>query len=85
VSFDIIDDIAGGKVGAATYADAAAVISALPTSVTAHNGEITVPVTGWEDTDNYDAETAGYYTFTAILGDLPEGVSNTDNKTATVK
>jgi uncharacterized repeat protein (TIGR02543 family) len=82
--FDIIPDIDGGKVGAATYADANEVIATLPTSVTAHGGDITVPVTGWENTD-YDPNTPGWYTFTAILGDLPKWVTNTDSKTATVK
>ena len=85
VSFDTIPYIDGGKVSAATYADAVAVIAVLPTSVKANAGTITVPVTGWEDTDNYDPDTSGWYTFTAILGDLPEGVTNTNNETAIVK
>lgn len=60
------------------YADADAVIAALPTEieVTLVDGsKVDVPVT-WVDTDTYDAGTAGDYTFTATWGEVPEGANN---------
>jgi hypothetical protein len=84
-AFDAIADVDGGTTVAPTYADAAAVIAALPTSVTANGATITVPVTTWADTDTFNPAAAGKYTFTAILGDLPSGVLNTGNYTATVE
>ena len=88
IEFDDIPNIAGGKVGAATYADAAAVKAALPVTVTAafENGTVaTVPVTAWVDTDTYNAGVAASYTFTATLGDLPLPFANTVVATATVE
>ena len=84
-AFDAIADKDGGKVGAATYADAAAVIAALPTDVTANSNAVTVPVTTWVDTDSYDPAVAGSYTFTATLGAIPAGFANTGGYTATVE
>jgi hypothetical protein len=74
-----------GTAGAATYADAAAVQAILPANVTANSGAVTVPVTSWTDTDSYDPNTAGSYTFTAVLGDIPAGYVNTGSHTATVE
>ena len=42
-AFDAIPDVSAGVAGSATYADAAAVILALPTTVTANTGAVTVP------------------------------------------
>ncbi|WP_236285710.1 InlB B-repeat-containing protein, partial [Paenibacillus allorhizoplanae] len=86
-AFDAIGSISAGTAGAASYANAGEVSAALLTShatVTADGGTITVPVTGWEDTDSYNASVAGSYTFTATLGSLPANTTNTDNLTATV-
>jgi hypothetical protein len=44
-AFDAIADVAAGTAGSAAYADAAAVIAALPTTVTANSNAVTVPVT----------------------------------------
>jgi hypothetical protein len=54
-------------------------------TVTADGGVITVPVTAWIDTDNYNASVAGSYTFTATLGSLPANTTNTIGLTATVE
>ena len=43
-----------------------------PTTVTglSSSGDVVFPVQSWENTDNYTAEaSAGYYTFTAVLGE----------------
>ena len=82
--FDNIPDRSAGTVGNVIYADAAAVTAALPSNVTANGGVISVPVTGWENLDNYNSAVAGTYSFRAILGAIPAGYSNT-GKTATVK
>jgi hypothetical protein len=84
-AFDAIANVDAGKAGSATYADAAAVIAALPENVTANSDTIEVPVTTWVDTDTYSASTAGSYTFTATLGTLPNGVYNPDSKGITVE
>jgi len=85
-SFDAILDVDGGAAGAgAIYADAAAVIAALPLTATASPGAVVVPVTTWVDTDTYDVNTAGSYTFTATLGAIPPGYANTGGFTATVE
>ncbi|CAH1218171.1 hypothetical protein PAECIP111891_04706 [Paenibacillus allorhizoplanae] len=87
-AFDAIGDVAAGTAGAASYANAGEVTTALlasHASVTADGGTITVPVTAWEDTDSYNPFVAGRYTFTAILGSLPANTTNTDNVTATVE
>jgi hypothetical protein len=83
--------LAAGTVSATIYADDAAVIAALSaqfpsvTALTADGGEVPVPVNGWEDTDTYDPATAGSYTFTATLGDIPAGYANPANLTATAE
>jgi hypothetical protein len=80
--------IDGGVAGAASYADAAAVIAHLNgnhASVTANDGEVSVPVTEWAETDAYDPATAGSYTFTATLGEIPEGYANPGGLTATAE
>jgi uncharacterized repeat protein (TIGR02543 family) len=82
-SFDAIADIAAGPVGSAM--DAAAVIKALPDTVKANGTTVTIPVSAWTDTDGYDPSTAGSYTFTATLGELPEGYLNDSNLTASVE
>jgi hypothetical protein len=87
-AFDAIGDVAAGTAGAATFANASEVTTALLTShaiVTADGGTITVPVTAWLDTDSYNASGAGSYTFTATLGSLPANTINTDNLTATIE
>jgi hypothetical protein len=84
-SFDEIPVVNGGTELAPVYADAAAVIAALPTSVTAYDGQITVPVASWADTDTFNPTVPGYYTFTATLGALPEGVTNLGGIVPTVE
>jgi hypothetical protein len=84
-AFDSIADVNAGTAGAASYADAAAVQAVLPDSVTANAGAVTVPVTAWEDTDLYDPAAAGSYTFTAVLGTIPDGYANTGGSTATAE
>ena len=76
-SFVAISNVEAGPAGSATYANAAAVIADLPISVTSVP-TATVPVTTWVDTDTYDPSIAGSYTFTATLGTLPSGFTNTD-------
>ncbi len=84
-SMDVIDDFEAGIIGSVPFADAASVILALPTSVTANTGLITIPVTGWDDTDTFNPAVAGSYTFTAILGTLPDGIENPSSLTATIE
>ena len=83
--FDAIANVNAGTAGSATYADAAAVIAALPSGVKANSNAVTVPVTTWTDTDGYNPNVAGSYTFTATLGAIPEGYANTGSHTATVE
>jgi surface protein len=84
-SFDPISNINGGYVGGATYLTSEEVIANLPSSVNANEGEVSVPVTTWTDDDTYNPDTAGSYTFTAVLGEIPEGYQNTEGYTATVE
>jgi len=84
-AFDAITDVNAGSAGEATYSDAASVQAVLPAEVTANVGTVTVPVTAWEDTDSYNSNEAGSYTFTAVLGTIPEGYANTGGYTATVE
>jgi hypothetical protein len=84
-AFDEIADIAGGTVAVPVYADANAVIAALPDTVLGNTGSVAVPVTTWVNTDNYNPAVAGSYTFTATLGDIPAGYANTAAVTATVE
>ena len=65
------------------YADALAVIAALPTEIAVTLVDETVkdiPLT-WTDTDAYDAAIAADYTFTATWGAMPAGADN-DNDLA---
>ncbi|MBV1757790.1 MAG: S-layer homology domain-containing protein, partial [Dethiosulfatibacter sp.] len=74
-------DIANNNV---QYQTANEVVSALPTDITVtleDGSTASVPVS-WTDTDNYDAITAGNYTFTATWGTLPSGVDNDDDISA---
>lgn len=82
-SFDTIAAIDAGSAGNAM--DAAAVIALLPSTVKANGTTVTIPVSAWTDTDGYNPSTAGSYTFTATLGELPEGYLNDSNLTATVE
>ena len=88
-AFDDIPDIDGGKAGDLTYADGDAVIAILPDFVTAtfDNGLIaTVPVTTWTNSDSYgSSSTAGKYTFTATLGDIPLPFTVAKNVNASVE
>jgi uncharacterized protein YjdB len=68
-------DVANGNV---QYADALAVIAALPSQIAvtlADTSVKNVPLT-WADTDTYDAATAADYTFTATWGAMPSGADN---------
>jgi hypothetical protein len=79
-------DINGGTLADPTYADAAAVIAVLPSTVDGTFGEdgtITCAVT-WDDTDLYNVLTAGSYTFTGTLT-MPANYTNTTNLTATIE
>ena len=82
--FDPIAEVTAGVAGSA-YANAAAVIAVLPSSVTANNSTVSVPVLTWVDTDGYNPDVAGSYTFTATLGAIPAGFLNTGAYTATVE
>ncbi|PKL13996.1 MAG: hypothetical protein CVV52_03595 [Spirochaetae bacterium HGW-Spirochaetae-8] len=60
------------------YADALAVIAALPAQIAVTLVDTSVkniPLT-WADTDTYDAAIAADYTFTAIWGAMPSGADN---------
>jgi len=75
-TFDAIAPINGGSIDTPLFADAAAVIAALPTSVMANGSTIEIPVTSWADTDTFNPAVAGSYTFTATLGTIPNGGEN---------
>ena len=63
------------------YADAAAVIEALPAEIAVkleNSSVVNVPVT-WADTDTYNAGTAADYTFTATWGTMPAGANNNNS------
>jgi len=86
-AFDPIPSIDGGTTADPVYVDATEVKAALPETVTATLApgiSVTVPVTEWTDSDNYNASTADEYTFTAVLGAIPTPFANTGSKTATV-
>lgn len=84
-AFNAIDDVYAGTEGEAVYADAAAVIAALPTEVFCDAGSAGITVTTWVETDTYNPAVAGSYTFTATLGTLPVPYGNTAAGTATVE
>jgi len=80
-AFDSIASISGND-----YANAAAVQAALLAMFPyVYAGAAKVPVTSWTDTDTFNGAVDASYTFTAFLGTLPEGFTNTDNKTATIE
>jgi hypothetical protein len=86
--FAAIPDLLAGTVDEVVYANSAEVIAALPVTVVANTlngGTVAVPVKEWMDTDTYDPNTAGSYTFTAVLDDIPEGYSNDEGFTATIE
>ena len=72
--------------GDVQYQNSAAVIAALPSTatVTLEDKSTTDAAIRWSDTDQYNASSAGSYTFTAVWGDLPNGVDNDDNIQAPV-
>ena len=84
-AFDSIPAVDAGKVGAVKYANAAAVQAVLPANVYANDGACEVPVASWTNTDTYNAGVAGSYTFTAVLGALPSGWTNTGSKGISVE
>ena len=83
-SFSAIANIDAGNVGSINYDDAEEVIAALPVRVSGAPS-VNVTVLTWVDTDSYDPSVAGSYTFTATLGTLPNGFTNTNSLTATVE
>ena len=87
-AFDAIADVSAGTIAAPVFENAAAVIAALPATVTATfagGAKATVPVTTWVDTDTFNNAAAAKYTFTATLGTLPLPFANTAAVTATVE
>jgi len=80
-AFDSIDSISGNE-----YANGGAVSTALLALYPYVYAEAAkVPVTAWVDTDTFNGAFDASYTFTATLGTLPEGFTNTGNKTATIE
>lgn len=60
------------------YQSATEVINVLPESVPVtldDNSVVNIPIS-WTDTDNYNPDVAGNYTFTADWGTIPEGIDN---------
>ncbi len=84
-SFDTIPNISAGYTGNSIYRNVAEVIAALPTTVKANGNAVTVPVSTWVDTDNYNQNIPGSYTFTATLGTIPDGYTNNENHTASIE
>lgn len=88
--FEPVSIYAGTAGSVAYYIDADTVINYLNehhSSVEVQTGEgdtVSAPVTGWRDTDTYDPNTAGSYTFTAALEDNP-GYTPGDGVTATAE
>lgn len=85
IEISTFDPIPIKLAGSAIYADATEVIKDLPKNVTANNNTVMVPVSTWVDTDKYNPNVAGRYTFTATLGTIPVGYANSSNYTATVE
>jgi len=85
VAFDAIDSISGNSYANATAVSAALLL--LHPYVYADSGAIKVPVTAWVDTDTFNGGSNASYTFTATLGTLPYGVTNTTGgaQTATIE
>ena len=84
-SFTALTSRSVGTEGEAIYANATAVRATLPTAVYCDAGTVPVPVTTWADTDTYNPNVAGSYTFTATLGTLPVPYANTAAATATIE
>ncbi|MDR1328404.1 MAG: hypothetical protein LBK23_02235, partial [Oscillospiraceae bacterium] len=89
-SFEVLDEIDGGVAYyKPEYADVATVKSVLETSVSAatvNESAVPVTVTDWADTDTYNPDVAGSYTFTAMLETtIPSYYINPHNYTATVE
>ena len=83
--FDALDGIDAGSITDDTALTIEQVKNILPEAVSANGGMLMVKVASWTDTDTYNAAAAAAYTFTAVLDDLPAGVTNTGSKTATVE
>jgi uncharacterized repeat protein (TIGR02543 family) len=89
--FDAVGPLPAGSVGGsgptAPYADAAAVIAALPATVTANYAGGAVPaavsVTWTASGAAYDAAVAGTYTFAGTPDAIPANFANTGGHTAT--
>ena len=87
-AFNLISEISAGYAQSALYNSSTDVMEALPKSVTAKAADgstVTVPVSSWIDSDEYNSVVAGSYTFTAVLGTLPEGYANSEGLTAMVE
>ena len=84
VSFDSISDLDGGSITASTTVALSAI--PFPMTVTANNGEISVPVVSWTDVSStpYDQLVSGTYTFNAVLGVIPSDFANPSTLTATI-
>ena len=88
--FKSLPDVDGGTAGDAKYAtaqDAANDLLVKNQFVTAYAGEdeVEVEVAKWVDEDSYDPDTAGSYTFTTILSELPEGYTNPNGLKAEIE
>ena len=81
--FDAIANINAGTAGNAL--NVSDIMKMLPTTVTANGNAVVVPVTTWVDTDGYNPNMPGSYTFTAIMGAIPAGYANNGNHTATIE
>lgn len=81
------DTIDGGTTADPVFDDKDEVIAALPTWVwgLVDGGAVVIPIASWADTDTYNKAVAGSYTFTATLGNLPSGITNTNNLGVTVE
>lgn len=87
-SYDLVTLYPTGTImgGDVQYLNAAEVIAALPSSINVKLDDATyrnIPVV-WIDTDTYNCEVAGFYTFTASWGALPADVDNDNSLTAPI-
>lgn len=84
--FVAIDDVPAGEAGSAlSLAEVQDLLPESALATTAASGTVSVPVSAWVDTDEYDPSVPGSYTFTATLGTIPDGYANTGNYTATIE
>jgi hypothetical protein len=83
--FEAITAIQAGEAGSALSLEE--VQDLLPESAmaTTASATVSIPVTGWVNTDSYDPDVPGSYTFTATLGTIPDGYANSGNYTATIE